>query len=136
MGNLATHLDQCIANATCALVGVEDIPQFQKELLTIPANNGGWSLPALGLIKECAYIGGAAATPRIQSWEIPTKYPQNFVEPRIKEAEKATTSVSETLGYNLCEETSLSPEEYARGGFEEKKTHKHSQDWSKPGTPS
>jgi hypothetical protein len=64
---MATHLDQCIVNATCALVGVEDIPQLQKELLTIPANNGGWSLPALALIKECAYIGGAAATPRIQS---------------------------------------------------------------------
>ena len=67
VSNLATHLDQCIVNATCTLIGVEDTPQLQKELLTIPASNGGWSLPALALLKECAYIGGAAATPRIQS---------------------------------------------------------------------
>ena len=71
---MATYLDQCVASATCALVGAEDIPHFQRELLTIPANSGGWGLPALGIIKECAYIGGAAATPRIQPWEIPTKY--------------------------------------------------------------
>ena len=38
--DLATHLDQCITNATCTLVGAEDIPEFQKELLTIPANCG------------------------------------------------------------------------------------------------
>jgi hypothetical protein len=87
--NLATHLDQCVANATCALVGVEDIPQFQKELLTIPANNGGWGLPALGRIKECAYIGGAAATPNIQPWEIPAKHTKNFVDLRTKEVEQA-----------------------------------------------
>ena len=122
VGNMATHLDQCVANATCALVGVEDIPHVQKELLTIPANSGGWSLPALGLIKECAYIGGAAATPRIQSWEIPAKYSQNFVDHRTREVEKAILNASGNLGYNLCEETNLSPEEYARGGFEERKT--------------
>ena len=120
---MATYLDQRVANATCALVGAEDIPHFQKKLLKIPVNSGGWSLPALGLIKDCAYICGAAATPRTQSRGIPTKYPQNFVEHRIKEVEKAATSVSETLGYNLCEETNLSPEEYARGGFEERNTH-------------
>ena len=62
---MASYLDQCIANATCALVGAEDIPPFQKDLLTIPANSGGWGLPALGLIKECVFIGGAAATPQI-----------------------------------------------------------------------
>ena len=86
---MATYLDQCVASATCALVGAEDIPHFQRELLTIPANSGGWGLPALGIIKECAYIGGAVATPRIQPWEIPTKYTQNFVGPRTHEMEKA-----------------------------------------------
>ena len=65
-GRMATYLGQCVASATCALVGAEDIPRFQRELLTIPANSGGWGLPALGIIKECAYIGGAAATPRTQ----------------------------------------------------------------------
>ena len=124
--NLATHLDQCVASATCALVGVEDIPHFEKELLTFPANSGGWSLPALGLFKGCAYIAGAAATPRIQSWEAPANYSQNIVDCRTREVEKAILNVSETLGYNLCEETNLSPEEYARGGFEERK-HKTDQ---------
>ena len=76
---MATYLDQCVANATCALVGAEDIPHFQKELVTIPANRGGWGLPALGFIKACAYIGGAAATPEIQPWEILAKYTQHFV---------------------------------------------------------
>ena len=122
VSNLATHLDQCVFNATCALVGVEDIPQFQIELLTTPANNGGWSLPALGLIKECAYIGGAAATPRTPSWEIPPKYPQNFVERRIKEVETATTSVSDTLGYTCAR----------RQTFRQRNTREEA---SKTGTP-
>jgi hypothetical protein len=47
------------------------------------------------------------------------------VEQRIKEVEKATTSVSETPGYNLCEETNLSPEEYARRGLRRKENPKH-----------
>ena len=119
---MATHLDQCVANATSALVGAEDIPPFQRELLTIPASSGGRGLPALGLIKECAYIGGAAATPRIQPWEVPASYTQNFVDHRTREVEKALLNASEALGYNLCEETTLSPAEYAEGGFEERKT--------------
>jgi len=72
-GELATHLDQCTLKATCARVGAEDIPDFHKELLTIPTKYGGWSLPALDLIKECAFVGGAAATPGIQQWGIPEK---------------------------------------------------------------
>ena len=42
---MARHLDQCIANTTCALVGAADIPPFQKELLPIPVNSGGWGFP-------------------------------------------------------------------------------------------
>ena len=45
---MAKYLDQCIANATWSLVGAEDIPPFQRELLTIPANRGGWGLPRTG----------------------------------------------------------------------------------------
>ena len=91
-------MGQCVANATCALVGAEDTPHFQKELLTIPANSGGWGLPALGLTKECAYIGRAAATPRIQPWEIPAKHTQNFVCRRTKDVEKAIQNASEPSG--------------------------------------
>jgi hypothetical protein len=43
---MATHLDQCITKATCALVGAEDAPDFQKELLTTPANCGGVEPPS------------------------------------------------------------------------------------------
>ena len=118
---LVTHLDQCILNATCALVGAEDIPDFQKALLTIPAKCGGWSLPALNLINECAFVGGSAATPCIHLWDIPTKYTHGFMAKRTREIEKATQKRSETLGIDICEETNLSPYEYARGGFEERK---------------
>ena len=112
--SMATHLDQCITNAICALVGAEDIPEFQKELLTIPANSGGWSLPALNLSKECAFIGGSAATPCIHLWDIPTTYTHGFMANRTKEIERATQNLSEALGIDICEETNLTPFEYAK----------------------
>ena len=118
---MATHLDQCITKATCALVGAEDIPDLQRGLLTIPAKYGGWSLPALDLIKECAFVGGAAATPGIQEWGIPEKYTQAFMHKRTSEIEKAITKLSEIHGINIGEETNLSAPELARGGFGEKK---------------
>ena len=98
---MAIHLDQCIAKATCALVGAEDIPDFQKELLTIPANCGGWSLPALNLIKECAFVGGSAATLCIHLWDIPTNHTHAFMTKRTKEIEKATQTLSGTLGIDI-----------------------------------
>ena len=52
--------------ATCALMGIEELPEIQKNLLTIPASQGGWGLPALETIQECAFIGGVAATPKIK----------------------------------------------------------------------
>ena len=121
---ITTHLDNCILNATCALVGAEDIPDFQKELLTSPAKCGGWSLPALNLIKECAFVGGSAATPCIQLWDIPNKYTHDFMAKRTREIEKAIQNLSEAQGINIGEETNLTPGELARGGFSERKTQK------------
>ena len=121
---MAIHLDQCTTKATCALVGAEDIPEFQKELLTIPAKCGGWSLPALDLVKECAFMGGSAATPCIHLWDIPSKYTHAFMTKRTRETERATQTLSETHGVDICEETNLPPFELARGGFGERKAQK------------
>ena len=123
-GEMATHLDQCIMKATCALVGADDIPDFPKELLTIPAKYGGWSLPALDLIKECAFVGGAAAPPGIKHWDIPEKYTHAFMHKRVSEIEKAIQKLAETQGIDIGEETNLSLAELARGGFGERKTPK------------
>ena len=39
---MATHLDQCITRATCALVGAEDIPDRQRDLLMrVRGRSGG-----------------------------------------------------------------------------------------------
>ena len=63
--------------------------------------------------------------PKIQPWEIPAKYTQNFVDIRTKEVERAIQHVCEALGYDLCEETNVSPREYAMGGFQWGKTQKN-----------
>ena len=65
---LPTRPDERVAVATCALMSIEELPELQKSLLMIPANQGGWGLPALEVLNERAYIGGAAAAPTIAAW--------------------------------------------------------------------
>ena len=72
---LTRATDESLARATCALMGVEEVPDLQRNLLTIPANQGWWGLPALETIKACAFIGGISATPKIKEWQIPEEYP-------------------------------------------------------------
>ena len=55
---------------------------------------------------------------------------------RTKEIARATQNLSEALGVDICEETNLTPYEYARGGFEERKTKKTSPGWSRPNEPN
>ena len=62
--------------------------------------------------------------PNIQPWGIPGKHTHKFVEHRTKEVGRAIHNASETLGYDLCEETNMSPSEYVMGGFEWRKTQK------------
>ena len=55
-------------------------------------------LPSLATIKECAIIGGIAATPKINEWQIPDEHTQSFVDNTAKEMRKATHHVANTLG--------------------------------------
>ena len=53
---VATEIDEQLVAATCALMGIEDLPEPQRDLLTVPANRGGWGLPALETTNECDFI--------------------------------------------------------------------------------
>ena len=76
------------------------------------------------MIKECAFVGGAAATPAIQEWGIPEAYTHAYMHKRTSEIKKAITKLAETHGVDISEETNLSALELARGGFGEKKNTK------------
>ena len=68
-------------------------------------------------LKECAFIGGRAATPKIEEGQKPEEHPQSCVGDRTKAVRKAAQHVANTLGYNIEEATNVAPEEYALGGF-------------------
>ena len=82
----------------------------------------------MGAIKECAFIGGAAATPKIKPWHIPDRLTQSFIDDRAREVEKAITQVTDTLGYEIAEAAKVTPEEYALGGFGGRKSKRPSRE--------
>ena len=63
---MARTIDEKILAATRALLGIETLPDPQRNLLTFLASKGGRGLPAMDVVKECAFIGGVAATPKIK----------------------------------------------------------------------
>ena len=82
-------------------MGVEELPELQRNLLTVPANQGGWGLPAMEMIEECAFIGGTAATPYIPNWDIPGIHSQEFIDKRTNQVTRAMERVKNDIGYEI-----------------------------------
>ena len=61
------------------------------------------------VIKECAYIGGAPATPKIKKRQTPDGYPRGFIDSRLWEVRKATQHVVHTMVRNIEETARVAP---------------------------
>ena len=68
--------------------------------------------------QRCAFIAGTASPiPYICDDEIPSTYPQGFIEERENEVRDAITRVQTHYGVDLTEITKVKPRMFARGGF-------------------
>ena len=110
-----------LVDTVCELMQLEEVTQIQRELLLLPIAEGGWGIPSLNAIKECAYIGGTAATPYIAGWEIPETFSEEFLENRTNQVARAIERVKNDIGYNIQEATKVQPAELARGGYKKYK---------------
>jgi hypothetical protein len=117
MAKFAQEVDEMLVDTVCELMQLEEVTPTQRELLLLPIAEGGWGIPSLNAIKECALIGGTAATPYIPNWEIPETYSQEFIENRANQVSRAIERVKDDIGYDLKEATKVKPAELARGGF-------------------
>ena len=99
MAKFAEEIDEMLVDTVCELMQLEEVTPTQRELLLLPISEGGWGLPSLNAIKECAFTIGAAATPFIPDWEIPGVYSQELIDKRMNQVTRGiermkTTSVT------------------------------------------
>ena len=117
MAKFAQEVDEMLVDTVCELMQLEEVTPTQRELLLLPIAEGGWGIPSLNAIKECAFIGGTAATPFISNWEIPETYSEEFLENRTNQVRRAIERVKNDIGYDITEATKVKPAELARGGY-------------------
>jgi hypothetical protein len=117
MAKFAEEIDEMLVDTVCELMQLEEVTPTQREFLLLPISEGGWGLPSLNAIKECAFIGGTAATPFIPNWEIPEIYSQEFTDNRTNQVSRAIERVKDDIGYDIKEATKVKPAELARGGY-------------------
>ena len=114
MAKFAEEIDELLVDTVCELMQLEEVTPTQRELLLLPIAEGGWGIPSLNAIKECAFIGGTAATPFIPEWEIPESYSHEFMENRTNQVSRAIERVKDDIGYDIKEATKVKPAELAR----------------------
>ena len=56
MAKFAEEIDEMLVDTVCELMQLEEVTPTQRELLLLPISEGGWGLPSLNAIKECAFI--------------------------------------------------------------------------------
>ena len=97
MAKFAEEIDEMLVDTVCELMQLEEVTPAQRELLLLPISEGGWGLRSLNAIKECAFVGGTAATPFIPNWDIPGIYSQEFIDTRTNQVTRAIKRVKTTL---------------------------------------
>jgi hypothetical protein len=97
MAKFAEEIDEMLVDTVCELMQLEEVTPTQRELLLLPISEGGWGLPSLNATKECAFIGGTAATPYIPNWDIPGIYSQEFIDKRTNQVTRAIARVKNDI---------------------------------------
>jgi len=133
MAKFAEEIDVMLVDTVCELRQLEEVTPTQRELLLLPISEGGWGLPSLNSIKECAFIGGTAATPFIPNWEIPGIHSKEFIDNRTNQVSRVIERVKDDIGYDIKEATKVKPAELARGGSNKYKRPSHN--WSRKRGP-